>query len=158
MKTSSVAFERALPDYASTIMVSDLNTAFRVAESSPGSSFLTLSGESYSTRGTLSAVGERKSMAGFLALKREKRELGKKLTALSDKIQATREELASLKHEQAVVAESLKALTAESRKLEVETALTTHEIAKLQGELEKIGQAESVANTELGSCKQKSGF
>ena len=148
-----VAFERALPDYASTIMVSDLNTAFRVAESSPGSSFLTLAGESYSTRGTLSAVGERKSMAGFLALKREKRELGKKLTTLSDKIQATREELARLKHEQAVVAESLKALTAESRKLEVETALTAHEIAKLQGELEKIGQAESVANTELAQLR-----
>lgn len=144
-----VAFERALPEYASTIMVSDLNTAFRVAESSPGSSFLTLSGESYSTRGTLSAVGERKSMAGFLALKREKRELGRKLTTLGDKIQATREELASLKHEQAAVAESLKALTAESRKLEVETALTAHEMAKLQGELEKIGQAENVAFTEL---------
>ena len=150
-----VAFERALPDYASTIMVSDLNTAFRVAESSPGSSFLTLAGESYSTRGTLSAVGERKSMAGFLALKREKRELGKKLTTLSDKIQSTREELAGLKHEQAVVAESLKALTAESRKLEVETALTAHEIAKLQGELEKIGQAESVANTELEQLKSE---
>jgi chromosome segregation protein len=150
-----VAFERALPEYASTIMVSDLNTAFRVAESTPGSSFLTLSGESYSTRGTLSAVGERKSMAGFLALKREKRELGKKLSALSDKILATREELARLKQEQAVVAEALKALTAESRKLEVETALTAHEMAKLQGELEKIGQAESVANTELEQLKSE---
>ena len=143
------AFERALPDYASTIMVSDLNTAFRVAETAPGASFLTLSGESYSTRGTLSAVGERKSMAGFLALKREKRELGKKLSALGDKIQATREELARLKHSQAVAAESLKALTAESRTLEVDTALAAHELAKLEGELEKIGQAENVANAEL---------
>ncbi|HTY64043.1 MAG TPA: chromosome segregation protein SMC [Acidobacteriota bacterium] len=149
------AFERALPEFASTIMVSDLNTAFRVGESTPGASFLTLSGESYSTRGTLSAVGERKSMAGFLALKREKRELERKLSALGDKIQATREELARLKHEQAVVAESLKALSAEARKLEVDTALTAHEMAKLQGEIEKIGQEESVANTELEQLKSE---
>jgi chromosome segregation protein len=143
------AFERALPEYASTIMVSDLNTAFRVAENVSGANFLTLSGESYSPRGTLSAVGERKSMAGFLALKREKRELEQKLSALHAKIEATRAELANLKQEQAVVAESIKVLTAESRKLEVETALTGHEIAKLEGELEKIGQAENVANSEL---------
>jgi chromosome segregation protein len=149
------AFERALPDYASTIMVHDLNTAFRVAESSPGASFLTLAGESYSTRGTLSAVGERKSMAGFLALKREKRELGKKLTILNEKILASREELAGLKREQSIVAESIKACTAEIRKLEVETALTKHEIAKLEGELEKIGQAEKVANAELEQLQEE---
>jgi chromosome segregation protein len=143
------AFERALPEYASTIMVSDLNTAFRVAEDVSGANFLTLSGESYSPRGTLSAVGERKSMAGFLALKREKRELGKKLNSLQEKIQATKGELAGLKQEQASVTESLKVLTAESRKLEVETALTGHEIARLEGELEKITQAENVANSEL---------
>ncbi len=143
------AFERALPEYASTIMVSDLNTAFRVAEDFSGTNFLTLSGESYSPRGTLSAVGERKSMAGFLALKREKRELGKKLNALQEKIQATKAELANLKQEQASVAESLKVLTAESRKLEIETALSKQEISRLEGELEKIGQAENVANSEL---------
>ena len=143
------AFERALPEYASTIMVSDLNTAFRVAENVSGGNFLTLSGESYSPRGMLSAVGERKSMAGFLALKREKRDLGKKLSALHEKIEATRSEQSSLKQEQAVVAESLKTLTAESRKLEVETALVAHEIARLQAELGKIGQAENVVNTEL---------
>ncbi len=143
------AFERALPEYASTVMVSDLNTAFRVAENVSGMNFLTLSGESYSPRGTLSAVGERKSMAGFLALKREKRELGKKLSALHEKIEGIRAELARLKGEQAVAAESAKAFTAESRKLEVETALTGHEIARLQSELEKICQAENVANGEL---------
>jgi chromosome segregation protein len=149
------AFERALPDYATTIMVSDLNTAFRVAENAPGANFLTLAGESYSPRGTLSAAGERKSMAGFLALKREKRELGKKLSALSEKIQLTREELAELKREQAVAAESLKALTAESRKLEVEIALTQHEITKLEGEIGKLSQAEKVAGTELAQLNSE---
>jgi chromosome segregation protein len=149
------AFERALPDYASTIMVSDLNTAFRVAESGSGSNFLTLSGESYSPRGTLSAVGERKSMAGFLALKREKRELGKKLNLLQEKIQATRGELATLKQEQGAAVETLKVLTAESRKLEVETALQRQEIARLEAELEKIGQAENVATSELSQLAEE---
>ncbi len=143
------AFERVLPEYASTIMVADLNTAFRVAQEVSGANFLTLSGESYSPRGTLTAVGERKSMAGFLALKREKRELRTKLSAMNSKIESTRKELANLKQEQSAIAESLRALTVESRKLEVETALTSHEVSKLEGELEKIVQAENVAKAEL---------
>jgi chromosome segregation protein len=143
------AFERALPEYASTIMVSDLNTAFRVSEKSSGGSFLTLSGESYSPRGTLSAIGEQKSVSGFLALKREKRELERKLTKLQNRIQATREEHESLKNEQESTGESLKVLSAESRSLEVETALSRQEIIRLESELEKIGQAENVAASEL---------
>ncbi len=143
------AFERALPEYASTIMVSDLNTAFRLAEDVSGANFLTLSGESYSPRGTLSAVGERKSMAGFLALKREKRELRGKLTASEAKIEAIRQELANLKSAHASAGETLKALSAESRTLEVETALTGHEIARLEDELAKTAQAERVAQAEL---------
>ena len=151
------AFERALPEYASTIMVSDLNTAFRVAEQASGANFLTLSGEAYSPRGTLSAVGERKSMAGFLALKREKRELEKKLGILLEKIQSTRQELAGLKQEQAAAAESLKGLTAESRKLEVDMALTGHEVSRLEGELEKIAQAENVAGSEISQLTDETG-
>jgi len=143
------AFERALPDYASTVMVSDLDTVFRVAESYPGTNFLTLSGEAYSPRGTLSAVGERKSMAGFLALKREKRELEAKLPTLRGRIQATREELARLKEEQAAVVESLKTLTTESRKLEIEAVVAKHEISRLEEEIRKIDQTENVATLEL---------
>ena len=151
------AFERALPEYASTIMVSDLNTAFRVAEHASGANFLTLSGEAYSPRGTLSAVGERKSMAGFLALKREKRELEKELGILLEKIQSTRQELAGLKQEQAAAAESLKGLTAESRKLEVDMALTGHEVSRLEGELERIAQAENVAGSEISQLTDETG-
>ena len=143
------AFERALPEYASTVMVSDLNTAFRVSEQSSGGSFLTLSGESYSPRGTLSAIGEQKSISGLLALKREKRELDKKIQKLREKIHATREEHTRLKKDQESTGESLKVLSAESRSLEVETALSRQEIARLEGELEKIGQAENVAVSEL---------
>ncbi len=147
------AFERALPDYACTVMVQDLGTAFRVAESSPGASFLTLDGEAYSPRGTLSAVGERKSMAGFLALKREKRELEAKLARLRLTIQAGREEQARLKEEHASVVESLKTLTAESRKLEVEMVIAQHELSRLEEEIRKIDQTENVTALELSQLQ-----
>jgi len=143
------AFERVLPDYASTVMVSDLPTAFRVAESNPGANFLTLSGESYSPRGTLSAVGERKSMAGFLALKREKRELKAKMESARNKLQSTREELERFKKEVSLVAEALKSLAADAQKLEVEIAVTRHRILRLEEEISRISQSENVAGMEL---------
>jgi chromosome segregation protein len=98
-------------------------------------------------------------MAGFLALKREKRELERKLSVLQGKIETGRIELANIKQELAIATESLKALTAESRKLEVETALAKHEIARLDNELGKIRQAENTANAELGQlAEEKIGY
>jgi len=88
-------------------------------------------------------------MAGFLALKREKRDLAKKLNALLKKIELTKEEIAQLKNEQALTGESLKALSAEARKLEVETALSGHEMARLKNELDKLSQNENVAQAEI---------
>jgi chromosome segregation protein len=143
------AFERALPQYASTVMVTDLPTAFRVAETHHEASFLTLSGESYAPRGVLSAVGERKSMAGFLALKREKRELQSKLGALRGRIDAAKTELARLKQERDTVADELKALALESRKLDVETVVIQHQISRLEGEIGKLDQTESVTALEM---------
>jgi chromosome segregation protein len=143
------AFERTLPDYASTVMVSDLGTAFRVAESNPYTNFLTLSGEAYSPRGTLSAVGERKSMAGFLALKREKRELEEKLESLQAKIQVARAELERLKGEQTAAHEVLKSLDGEARKLELEAVIVDHQIARVEAEVAKIDQTDDIADDEL---------
>jgi len=153
------AFERALPEYASTVLVNDLNTAFRVSEQVGGGNFLTLSGESYSPRGTLSAVGEKKSMTGFLALKREKRELEKKLAALHVKIEAGRAELANLKQEHAVKTEELKTLTAESHELKTEIALAGQEISRLEKDLERIDQSEQAATAELEQLsEEKTGY
>jgi chromosome segregation protein len=143
------AFERVLPEYASTLMVDDLNTGFRIAENRPGTSFLTLSGEAYSSRGTLSAAGERKSMAGFLALKREKRELQSKQGKLKGRIQAARDALSRIREEQALVSDSAKSLSAEVRKLELESVVIRHQVDRVTGELDKIGQTEKVAKDEL---------
>jgi chromosome segregation protein len=151
------AFERALPDFASTVMVTDLDAAFRVAESNPGTSYLTLSGEAYSPRGTLSAVGERKSMAGFLALKREKRELESRLDKLRVRIRETKEEAARLKQEQAALSETLKAYSEESMKLAVEAVDLRHQIERFGAEIEKTDQAERVAGVELSQLKSEMG-
>jgi chromosome segregation protein len=149
------AFERVLPDYASTVMVHDLDTAFRVAESNPGLSFLTLEGEAYSPRGMLSAVGERKSMAGFLALKREKRELKEKLSALRQKLESIRATLGNLKEDHRTLADSLSALSEESRELDIEAVVLKHHLARLEGEIQKVGQTEQVVETELGQLKSE---
>jgi len=103
-------------------MVSDLHTAFRVAEIIPAPVSSLFQENPILPRHTF---GDRKpkAMAGFLALKREKRELGAKLDALEVKIQSTREEIARLKEEQSATAESLKALTAESRRPRSRSAL-----------------------------------
>ncbi len=143
------AFERALPEFASTVMVTDLPTAFRAAETAEGISFLTLGGESYSPRGTLSAVGERKAMAGFLALKREKRELEVRLEALRGKIHVARERLARLKEEQSGIEESLKTSSAEMRRLEMEAVGLHHFIGRLESEIQKLDQTENVTSAEL---------
>jgi chromosome segregation protein len=143
------AFERALPEFASTVMVSDLPTAFRVAEQHSEMSFLTLTGESYSPRGTLSATGEQKSMAGFLVLKREKREIEGNLASMRTKIEKARTEAAGLKDNQASVAENLKSLEAEARKLEIENVGLHHQIERFEEELRKLEQAKNVAAMEV---------
>jgi chromosome segregation protein len=147
------AFERALPNYAATVMVSDLPTAFKVAETHSDMNYLTLNGEAYSPKGTLSAVGERKAMSGFLALKREKRDLQRNLTSLRAKIEKTRVELSALKMEQSALQENLKALTADGRRLEIEKVGFHHQIERLEIELRKLGQAGHVASMELAQLQ-----
>jgi len=147
------AFERALPDFASTVMVSDLPTAFKVAESHSDLNFLTLNGEAYSPKGTLSAAGERKAMAGFLALKREKRDLERNLTSLRARIDRTRSEVTGLKAELASTAESLKVLGVEARKLDIEKVVLYHQIERLEGELRKLEQSGNVASMELSQLQ-----
>ena len=151
------AFERALPEFASTIMVSDLNTAFRVADQHPQANYLTISGESYSPRGMLSAVGERKSMSGFLALKREKRDLESKLNRLSVKIQQRGRISPASRRNSSRSAESIKSLAAESRKLELEVVVAGHEVSRLEKEIGKIDRWKTCGHRDSrGSSPKRS--
>jgi chromosome segregation protein len=98
-------------------------------------------------------------MAGFLALKREKRELQSRLGALRGKIEATRTELAGLKQERDTIADGLKTLALESRKLDVETVVIQHQIARLEGEIGKLDQTETVATLEMSQLlSERAGY
>ena len=88
-------------------------------------------------------------MAGFLALKREKRELEVRLESLHGRIHVAREELARLKEEQSGIVESLKTSSDEMRRLEVEAVALHHLIVRLESEIQKLDQTESVASAEL---------
>jgi chromosome segregation protein len=149
------AFERALPEYAATVMVSDLDTAFRVAQTSPGTNFLTMQGEAYSTRGMLSAVGGHKSMAGFLALKREMRELSVRLRAVRGKIDFAREDQARLKVEQTAEAEAIRSFAERLRKLEVEAVGVCYELARAESEAARLETADGVAEQELAQLERE---
>jgi chromosome segregation protein len=150
------AFERALPEYAATLMVSDLPTAFRVADSHPGTAnFLTVGGEAYSPRGRLSAAAERKPMAGFLALKREKKELTSKIATLRRKLQGTQEQMAEFKKQQASAAEELRSVSASIHALELESISLGHKIAQFEGDIEKLKRTEHVAEGELDQLRSE---
>ncbi len=73
------AFHRALPQRASAVVVSDLDRAVNLARSYPESTFVTLEGDVLASRGLLSASARHSQKLGLLALKRQKKELEKKV-------------------------------------------------------------------------------
>ena len=73
------AFVRVLPQQADALVVSDLDRAFHLAHSNPQATFITLEGEALTPSGLLSATAAQSKKLGLLGLKRQKRELEKKL-------------------------------------------------------------------------------
>ena len=73
------AFARALPDQASAVVVSDLESAFEVAHRHPDRTYLTMQGEALTPRGLLSVSASAPGSGGLLALKREAKGLEEKL-------------------------------------------------------------------------------
>ncbi len=73
------AFLRVLPQRAESVVVSDIDRALGLAHSYPESTFITLGGESLTPRGLASGAAPGSSKLGLLSLKRQKRELEKKV-------------------------------------------------------------------------------
>ena len=144
------AFERTLPDYASTVMVSDLGTAFRVAESNPHTNFLTLSGEAYSPRGH--SVGGRgtKVDGGISGPEARETRAGRKtgITPGQD-TSGARGTRASSKASKPPPMRFSRSLDGEARKLELEAVIVDHQIARVEAEVAKIDQTDDVADDEL---------
>ena len=80
------AFHRALPQRASAVVVSDLDRAVNLAQSYPESTFVTLEGDVLASRGLLSASAFHSQKLGLLALKRQKKELQKRVLQQQKKL------------------------------------------------------------------------
>ncbi len=77
------AFQRILPERASAIVVSDLDRAFEMAHQYPQDTFVTLEGEAWTPQGLLSGTTLHSKKLGLLNLKRQKRDLEKRLQQLN---------------------------------------------------------------------------
>ncbi len=76
------AFRRVLPGQAEAIVVSDMDRAVALSHTYPESTFITLQGESLSSRGLLSSCAGGSKKLGLLSLKRQKRELDQRISQL----------------------------------------------------------------------------
>jgi chromosome segregation protein len=77
----AAAFRRVLPDRAEAIVVSDIDHAMSLAHSYPQGTFITLQGEALTPQGLLSVTAQKSPKLGLLGLKRQKREIEKKIIA-----------------------------------------------------------------------------
>jgi chromosome segregation protein len=143
------AFKRVLPERAASVVVSDLDRAFALAHTYPEQTFLTLDGESLAPRGLLSATAAQSKKLGLLALKRQKKDLEKKLgqtqTAL---LQAQKREERTKSEHEAVTA-SCVASQARIHDLEKETIALEHQWRERDAELRRLGQTAATLNDEI---------
>jgi len=75
------AFVRVLPQHADSIVVSDMDRAMHLAHSYPESTMITLSGEALTPRGLVKASALGSGKLGILGLKRQRRDLERKVEA-----------------------------------------------------------------------------
>jgi chromosome segregation protein len=155
------AFLRVFPQQADTIVVSDLDCAWRLAHSHPESTFLTLQGEALQPRGLVTAVAAPAGKLGLLGLKRQLRELERKLesqlaaaTTAAERRKRTEEQLQVLQSEVQRRQEHLHGLEKETIGLdhaleqsESDRTRRSRELAALEADLERL-EAET---GELGS-------
>ncbi|GAB4108323.1 MAG: chromosome segregation protein SMC [Acidobacteriota bacterium] len=155
------AFLRVFPQQADTIVVSDLDCAWRLAHSHPESTFLTLQGEALQPRGLVTAVAAPAGKLGLLGLKRQLRELEKRVeaqlaaaAAAAERKHQTEEKLQALQGEVQRRQEHLHRLEKETIGLvhaleqsESDRTRRRRELAALEADLERL-DAEAA---ELGS-------
>lgn len=73
------AFVRVLPQQADAVVVSDMDRALQLAHQYPERTFITLAGESLAPKGLVSATSTTAGKLGLLSLKRQKKELTRKI-------------------------------------------------------------------------------
>jgi chromosome segregation protein len=80
------AFQRVFPQHADAIVISDIDSALELSKSYPEKTFITLNGEAFASRGMLSTSKKAAAKLGLLGLKRQKRDLEKRIKNLQEKL------------------------------------------------------------------------
>ncbi len=149
------AFRRVLPQRAEAIVVSDLDRAFHLAHSYPENTFITLEGETLTPRGLLSATAADSRKLGLLSLKRQKKQLEKKIAQ-------AQQTLAELAEKRTVAADRLESATsacdADRRsihQLEKEVIGARLQLEQGHNEARRHQQAVSVVGQELDRLQQE---
>lgn len=143
------AFLRVHPDRAGAVVVSDLDKALDLAHQYPEQTFITLQGESLTPRGLVAGAGAGGERLGILALKRQRRELEKRVARQQGEHQAAlaRREAAekSLAEGQREVEELRRAL----HEAEKTVLRLRHNAEEAENEVERLRRR--VANLEAES-------
>ncbi len=143
------AFLRVFPQQAETIVVSDLDCAWRLAHDHPESTFLTVQGEALQPRGLVSAVAAPAGKLGLLGLKRQLRELEKKVESqlaaaavAAGKRQQTEEQLRQVQSE-------IQRRHQRLHELEKQTIGLTHAVEQSESERTRMGRELGALEAEL---------
>lgn len=143
------AFQRTLPERAEAVVVSDLNRAFELAHTFPDNTFITLSGESLTPSGLLSASAAEARKLGLLSLKRQKRELEKRVLQLQKTFSGFQIRKQERQEQLQSVSEHARQLGETFRALEKEMIGLAHRQEQREDETERGRRALQVVEDEI---------
>lgn len=142
------AFRRVLPERAEALVVSDVDRAFQLAHSYPESTFITLQGEALTPRGLLSATAPETKNLGLLGLKRQKRELEKKIADRQRRLDSVKAQWDTRKAELDAITSLWEENRAQLYRIEKECIGLGHEHDRLKAEIAHQQKAAEVVAAE----------
>jgi chromosome segregation protein len=138
--------QEALPHLLQAFIVPDCQRALDLAQDYPQLIFLTPDGET--VRGRLISGGGRTS-GGHLSLKREIRELQRKVESLRKEIGVKEEEVQILRHSVQSVEQELNDVRDQAQEVEKVLVGSDLQVKQLDSELERLARRENLARLEL---------
>ena len=149
------AFRRVLPQRAEAVVVSDLGRALKLADSHPEDIFITLEGEALTPRGLLSASSAQGQKLGLLSLKRNKRELEKRISELQKNLATVQKREEEQKEELQRMLKLFNESEVSLHQTEKEIVALTHQQEQWKGERERQEQALRVIGEELKQVERE---
>lgn len=143
------AFWRVLPQRADAVVVSDMDRAMQLAHSYPESTFITLEGESLTPRGLLSGTAPGSKRLGLLGLKRQKRELEKKVGSQQKALEKIIQERLERKEALEALASTLESTQTLLYETEKKCIGLRHEIEEADREVRRFERAAQALEYDL---------